>query len=180
VFNADVRVVDEEGKPTPVGEVGEIATDQSMGGMIGYLNMPEMDKETIREGWIYTGDMAKVEEGGYLTIVDRKRDMIISGGENIYPKEIENLISGHPGVLEVAVIGIPDDVWGESVCAVIVKKEGYQFAEQDISRFCASRLSGYKKPKCIKFVDELPKNAAGKITKNVLREPYWVGRQKRI
>ena len=180
VFNADVRVVDDEGKTTPVGEVGEIVTDQKMGGMIGYLNMPEVDKETIREGWIYTGDMARVEEDGYLTIVDRKRDMIISGGENIYPKEIENLISGYPGVLEVAVIGIPDDVWGESVCAVIVKKEGYEFEEKGVSEFCASKLSGYKKPKHIKFVEELPKNAAGKVTKNVLREPYWVGRQKRI
>jgi acyl-CoA synthetase (AMP-forming)/AMP-acid ligase II len=180
VFNADVRVVDEEGKATPAGEVGEIVTDQRMSGMIGYLNMPEVDKETIRDGWIYTGDMARVEVDGYLTIVDRKRDMIISGGENIYPKEIENLISGYPGVLEVAVIGIPDDVWGESVCAVIVKKEGYDFEENEISTFCASRLSGYKKPKSIKFVHELPKNAAGKVTKNVLREPYWVGREKQI
>jgi acyl-CoA synthetase (AMP-forming)/AMP-acid ligase II len=180
VFNAEVRVVDEKGEGTPVGGVGEIVTDQRMGGMLGYLNMPEVDKETIRDGWIYTGDMARVEEGGYLTIVDRKRDMIISGGENIYPKEIENLICGYPGVLEVAVIGIPDDVWGESVCAIIVKKEGQEFEESDISKFCASKLSGYKKPKRIQFLDELPKNAAGKVTKNVLREPYWEGRQKRI
>jgi acyl-CoA synthetase (AMP-forming)/AMP-acid ligase II len=180
VFNADVRVVDEEGKTTPSGEIGEIITDQRLGGMIGYLNMPEADKETIRDGWIYTGDMARVEKGGYLTIVDRKRDMIISGGENIYPKEIEDLIGGYPGVQEVAVIGIPDDVWGESVCAVVVKRDKYEVDEAEIARFCASRLSGYKKPKSVEFVDELPRNAAGKVTKNVLREPYWAGRQKRI
>jgi len=180
VFNADVRVVDEEGQDTPVGEIGEIVSAQRLGGMIGYLNMSEAYKETLRDGWIYTGDLARVEEGGYLTIVDRKRDMIISGGENIYPKEIEDLISGHPGVQEVAVIGIPDDVWGESVCAVVVKKEQSQLEEADIISFCTSGLSGYKKPKRVTFVMELPRNAAGKVTKNILREPYWAGRQKRI
>jgi acyl-CoA synthetase (AMP-forming)/AMP-acid ligase II len=106
--------------------------------------------------------------------------MIISGGENIYPKEIEDLINGHPGVQEVAVIGIPDDVWGESVCAVVVKKEQSQLEEADIISFCTSGLSGYKKPKRVTFVMELPRNAAGKVTKNILREPYWAGRQKRI
>ncbi|MGM0664858.1 MAG: class I adenylate-forming enzyme family protein [Thermodesulfobacteriota bacterium] len=180
VFNSDIRVVDEDGQDTPVGEVGEIVTDARLGGMIGYLNMPESDRETMQGGWIHTGDLAKVEEGGYLTIVDRKRDMIISGGENIYPKEIEHFIGRHPGVDEVAVIGIPDDIWGESVCAVIVKKKGYSLEESEIIHFCASSLSGYKKPKRIQFIDELPRNAVGKITKNVLREPYWAGRAKRI
>jgi len=106
--------------------------------------------------------------------------MIISGAENIYPKEIENTIIAHPKVLEVAVIGIPDDIYGESVCAIVVAKKGHELTSEDIIQFCAERLSSYKKPKKVVFMDELPKNPGGKITKNVLREPFWVGRKKRI
>lgn len=180
LFNADLRVVDEEGQDTRVGEVGEIISAQVPMGMIGYYKMEEANKRTIRDGWIYTGDLARVEGNGYFTVADRATDMIISGAENIYPKEIENVIISYPGVREVAVFGIPDEIYGESVCAVVAKKEGYEINEEEIINFCASRISSYKKPKRVEFMEELPKNAFGKVTKNVLREPYWAGRKKRI
>lgn len=180
MFNADLRVVDQAGEDTPVGEVGEIISSQVPLGMIGYHNMEEANKRTIRDGWIHTTDLARVEGKGYFTVVDRLADMIISGAENIYPKEIEDVISCHPGVREVAVFGIPDEIYGESVCAVVVKKEGYQLDKEEIINFCASRISSYKKPKRVEFMDELPKNPSGKVTKNVLREPYWVGTKKRV
>ena len=180
MFNADIRVVDEEGKDTPIGEVGEVISAQYPQGMIGYYKMEEATRKTIRDGWIYSGDLAKVEGDGYFTIVDRATDMIITGAENIYPKEIEDVIVTHLGVREVAVFGIPDEIYGEAVCAVVVKKEGYQLDEEEIINFCASKLAGYKKPKRVEFMDELPKNPSGKVTKNVLREPYWAGRKKRV
>jgi acyl-CoA synthetase (AMP-forming)/AMP-acid ligase II len=180
MFNADIRVVDENGNDTPAGEVGEIICSQSHGGMISYFGMEEATRRTIRDGWIHTADLARAEGDGYFTIVDRMTDMIISGGENVYPKEIENTIMSHPGVREVAVFGIPDEVYGESVCAVVVNKEGYKLNQEEIINFCASKLSAYKKPKRVEFIDELPKNPTGKITKNVLREPYWASQKKRI
>lgn len=180
IFNADLRIVDEEGEETAVGEVGEIISAQKPLGMIGYHNLPEASQKTVRNGWIHTGDLARVEGHGYFTIVDRMTEMIISGAENIYPKEIEDVIGRHPAVLEVAVFGIPDEIYGESVCAVIVKKEGHRLGQQDVIDFCASKIAGYKKPKRVEFIDELPKNASGKVTKNVLREPFWAGRKKRV
>ncbi len=180
IFNAEIRIVDENGEDVPKGSVGEIITRQEPLAMKGYYGQEEATKRATRDGWIHTEDLARVEGDGYFTIVDRLRDMIISGAENIYPKEIEDLIGSHPGILEAAVFGIPDDVWGESVCVAVVKKEGYQLDEAEIINFCASRMSSYKKPKKVEFRDELPKNAAGKITKNVLREPYWAGRTKRV
>lgn len=179
-FNADIRVVDEEGRDSAVGEVGEIITAQEPMGMIGYYKMEEATNKTLREGWIHTGDLARAEGNGYFSIVDRSTDMIISGGENIYPKEIEHIIQSHPGVHEVAVFGIPDQIYGESVCAVIAKKKGHKLSEKEVIDFCASRLSGYKKPKRVEFMDELPKTASGKVTKNVLREPHWAGRKERV
>jgi acyl-CoA synthetase (AMP-forming)/AMP-acid ligase II len=180
MFNADIRIVDEEGNNKPAGEVGEIICAQEPLGMIGYHKMEDANKRVIRNGWIHTEDLARVGGNGYFTVVDRLRDMIISGAENIYPKEIEDIISSHPGVREVAVFGIPDEVYGEAVCAVIVKKEKVQLDQEAIINFCASKLAGYKKPKRVEFVDDLPKNPSGKVTKNVLRDPYWVGRKKRI
>ncbi|HSB07302.1 MAG TPA: long-chain-fatty-acid--CoA ligase [Thermodesulfobacteriota bacterium] len=180
MFNADLRIVDEEGKDTPIGEVGEIISAQKPLGMIGYYKMEEANKRTVRDGWIHTEDLARVEGSGYFTIVDRLRDMIISGAENIYPKEIEDVISRHPGVREVAVFGIPDEIYGESVCAVVVRKEGHSLDQEEIINFCASRLSSYKKPKRVDFIGEIPKNASGKVTKNVLREPYWANRGRKV
>jgi fatty-acyl-CoA synthase len=180
IFNADIKVVDEEGNNTPIGDVGEIFCAREPLGMIGYYKMEEVNKRVIREGWIHTADLARVEGNGYFTIVDRLTDMIISGAENIYPKEIEDVISSNPAVREVAVFGIPDEIYGESVCAVVIKKKGYQLDQEEIINFCASKLAGYKKPKRVEFMDELPKNASGKVTKNVLREPYWAGRKKKV
>jgi len=180
IFNAELTVVDKEGRDIQPGEVGEIISAQKNLGMISYYNMEEATKNSIRNGWIYTGDLARVEGHGYFTIVDRERDMIISGAENIYPKEIEDVICRHPGVLEVAVFGIPDDIYGESVCAVIVRKEGHQPNFEDICDFCTRQISGYKKPRKVEFVKELPKNASGKVTKNALREPYWADHKKRV
>ncbi len=180
LFNSDLRVVDEEGQDVQIGEVGEIISRQKGLGMIGYYNMEEATKATIRDGWIHTGDLARLEGNGYFSIVDRLKDMIISGAENIYPKEIEDVISRHPGVREVTVFGIPDDVYGESVCAAIVKNPGYALDQEEIINFCTGKLSSYKKPKRVEFMNELPKNAFGKVTKNVLREPFWAGRKKRI
>ena len=177
---ADVRVVDDNGRDVAVGGVGEIISRQTPLGMDGYYGLEEATKETIREGWIYTGDLVRVEPNGYYTVVDRSKDMIISGAENIYCKEIENVLSEHPGVEEIAVFGIPDEQWGESVCAAIVEKDGYALNEEEIIDFCASRLSGYKKPKKVEFKKELPKNAAGKVLKKVLKEPYWAGRDRRV
>jgi len=124
--------------------------------------------------------LARVEADGYFSIVDRTKDMIISGGENIYPKEIENIIITHPAIAEVAVFGIPDEMWGEAVCAAIVTKEGENLSEEALIEFCSFRVAGYKKPKKVLFLDDLPKNAAGKITKNTLREPFWVSKSRRV
>jgi len=180
MFNVEIRIVNEDGQDTPIGEAGEIISKQWPTGMIAYHKMEKATRETIREGWIHTGDVARVDDEGYFTIVGRTKDMIISGAENIYPKEIEDVITNHPGVQEAVVIGIPDEIWGESICAVVVPREGHQISEAGLIEFCASRLSGYKKPKKVVFINELPKNAAGKVIKNVLREPFWAGRRKTI
>jgi len=180
VFHADVRVVDENGNDTPEGEVGEIVSSYESLGMMGYYGNEEATRRVKRNGWIHTEDLARVEGDGYYTIVDRLRDMIVSGGENIYSKEIEDVIVTHPAVKEVAVFGIPDEIYGESVCAVVVRKSGFELSQQEVIDFCESRISGYKKPKRVDFTDELPKNPTGKITKNVLREPYWAGRKRRV
>jgi acyl-CoA synthetase (AMP-forming)/AMP-acid ligase II len=173
MFNADIRIVDDEGNDTPVGEVGELISAQKYLGMLGYHNMEEQTQKTIRNGWIHTDDLARVEADGFFNIVDRRRDMIISGGENIYSKEIEDVIIRHPAVLEVAVFGVPDDIWGESVCAVVVKKEDHPVDKDEIINFCASNLASYKKPKIVEFMTDLPKNPSGKLTKNTLREQFW-------
>lgn len=179
-FNAELRIVDEKGLDVEIGGVGEIISRQQGSGMLCYYKDEEVTGETIRDGWIHTGDLARVEDGGYFTIVDRIKDLIISGGENVYPKEIENIISTHPAVKEVAVYGIPDDLWGESVCAAVVRNDGQKVDEKDIINFCADKLSKYKKPSRVIFMEELPRNSLGKVTKNNLRQPFWAGRTRRI
>ncbi|MCP4622730.1 MAG: long-chain fatty acid--CoA ligase [bacterium] len=180
IFNAELRIVDQNGQDTPRGQVGEIISAQVPLGMIGYNNMAAATQKTIQQGWIHTGDLARVEGNGYFTVVDRLKDMIISGAENIYPKEVEDVISSHSAVREVAVIGIPDEIYGESVCAMVVAKPGSQLNEAAVVDYCATRLASYKKPKKVVFMSELPKNAAGKVTKNVLREPFRPDREIRI
>jgi acyl-CoA synthetase (AMP-forming)/AMP-acid ligase II len=134
----------------------------------------------IIDGWFHTGDMAVVDEEGYLTIVDRKKDIIISGGENISSVEVEKVIQNHPAVFETVVIGIPDEKWGEVVRALVVLKPGKKATEEEIISHVREHLAGYKTPKSIEFRDELPKSGTGKINKRELREPYWAEFEKRI
>ena len=180
MFCADMVLVGENGQPVAFGAVGEILSARRPLGMIGYWRNEAATIETIQGEWIHTGDLARNEGQGFFTIVDRQKDLIISGGENIYPKEIENVIVDHPAVLEVACFGIPDETWGESVCAAVVLRQAQAVRAEDIIAFCATRLAGYKKPKRVDLLTELPKNAAGKVLKRVLREPHWTARERSI
>ena len=156
------------------GEVGEIiAKSETI--MRGYWSLPEMTAEKIRDGWLYTDDLGKFDEDGYIYLVDRKGDMIIRGGENIYPREVEEVLYTFPGILEATVIGVPDEVWGESIKALVVMREGITISGRDIINFCGERLADYKKPQSVEFCKELPKNPQGKILKRKLREKYWSG-----
>jgi fatty-acyl-CoA synthase len=176
----EVVVLDENGKPLPPRQVGEIAT-RSIANMAGYWNMDEATAKTIdKDGWLRTGDAGYLDEDGYIYIHDRVKDMIISGGENIYPAEVENAIFGHPDVADVAVIGVPDPKWGEAVKAVVVKKPGRDPKPEDIIAYTRERIAGYKTPKSIDFIDTLPRNPSGKILRRELREPYWAGKERRV
>ena len=180
MFNADMRIVDEALAEVGVGAIGEILSRREPLGMIGYINNERATNEAIVDGWIRTGDLARNEGNGLFTIVDRKKDMLISGAENIYPKEIENVIAEHEAVQEVAVFAIPDVVYGESVCAALVLKPAMTLSEESVVAWCAQRLAGYKKPKRVVFVAELPKNAAGKVMKHVLKAPYWREEERKV
>ena len=176
----EIAILDGEGKPLPVGQVGEIAT-RSLANMKGYWNLPEASKRTMTEdGWLRTGDAGYLDEDGYVYVHDRVKDMIISGAENIYPAEVESAIFGHPAIAEVAVIGVPDDKWGESVKAVVVLKEGVQASPDEIIAFARTRIAGYKAPRTVDFIEALPRNPSGKILKRELREPYWAGKDRRV
>lgn len=174
-----VRVVDDDDRDVPANAPGEIVARGDLV-MKGYWANPEATAETLRGGWLHTGDVGHLDEDGYLYITDRKKDMIISGGSNIYPRELEEVICTHPAVHEVAVIGVPDETWGESVKAVVVLRPGVRATEAGIVEHCRRSLASYKKPSSVEFVAELPKNAYGKVLKRELREPYWVGRTRRV
>lgn len=180
VYCADLRIVDAGERDVAVGEVGEIISAAQPMGMIGYWGNAQATRETIQSGWIRTGDLARNEGDGYFTIVDRVKDMIISGAENVYPKEIENVLVEHPAVLEAACFGIPDERWGEAVAAAIVCRSGQSVSAEQLITFCAERIARYKRPKHVEFVPELPKNAAGKVLKRLLRAPYWQGQQRKV
>jgi acyl-CoA synthetase (AMP-forming)/AMP-acid ligase II len=173
--------VDSDGNPVPRDGTtpGEIVVC-SEANMVGYWGRPELSAETIRDGWMWTGDIATWDSDGYIFIVDRAKDMIISGGENIYSTQVEAAIHQHPGVLESAVFGIPDDEWGESVKAVVVLKPGMEATAQDIIDTAAQHLASYQKPKSVDFVDSLPKAPTGKILKRALRDPYWNREDKNV
>ncbi|MFQ5917988.1 MAG: long-chain-fatty-acid--CoA ligase, partial [Candidatus Binatia bacterium] len=175
----EVRIVNEKGEKTAPGEIGEILVRGEIV-MKGYWKDPEATREVLKNGWLHTGDMAKVDEDGYITIVDRRKDMIISGGFNIYPREVERVIESHPGVQDVAVIGVPDDIWGEAVKALVVPKSQVKLTEEEIIELCKSQIGSYKKPKHVEFVENLPKNFQGKIVKRVLRDQYWQGLNRRV
>ncbi len=171
VLTFEARIIDVDGNDAKVGEVGELAVrSESM--TIGYWDLPEETAKTIRDGWLYTGDYARVDDEGYIYIVDRKNDMIISGGKNIYPREIEEVLYEHEAVGEVTVVGVPDDHWGESVKAVVVLKNGSSATEEELIAFCKANLASYKKPRMIEFRNELPKSPTGKILKRMIRDEY--------
>ena len=173
------RVVQEDGTPCATGDVGEIVV-RGPGVMKGYWNRPEATAEAIRDGWFRTGDAGYFDEDGYLYIHDRVKDMIVSGGENVYPAEVESLLFSHPAVADVAVIGVPDERWGESVKAVVVLQPGARASEDELVEFCVGKIAGFKRPRSVDFVDELPRNPTGKLLKRELREKYWQGHERRV
>ena len=166
-----VRVVDEKNRDVKPGEVGEIVA-QSKSIMVEYWRKPDETQDTLVDGWLHTGDMGYYDETGFIYLVDRKKDMIVSGGENIYPREVEEILYQHPAVQEAAVIGIPDPYWVEKVHAIIVLKEGKSANEKELIDFCRERLAHFKAPKSVEFTDSLPKNPQGKILKRELRKRY--------
>lgn len=163
----DVKIFDDAGREVPPGVVGEIVNRGNV--MMGYDKNPQATAEAVRNGWYHTGDLGKKDEEGFIYLVDRKKDMIVSGGENVYSREVEEALALHPGVFEVAVVGLPDERWGERVTAVVVPKPGVNLAEEDLIAHCRQHLAGYKCPKTILFRSELPKSAAGKILKKDIR-----------
>jgi fatty-acyl-CoA synthase len=169
------RIVDESGGPVPVGGIGEVIVRQASMGMIGYWRDEAATRAAIRDGWIHTGDLARVEPEGFFTLVDRRTDVIISGGENIYPKEIENLIATHPAVREVAVFGVPDERYGEVVCAAVELGQGRTATAEEIIAFCVAGLASYKRPRRVEFHASLPRNASDKVQKAVLRARHSHG-----
>lgn len=173
-YGVDVKIIDPQGNEVPRGTPGEIAVRGSQV-MLGYWNKPEATAAAIVDGWILTGDGAWMDEDGFIYVVDRVKDMIISGGENIYSREVENAVHAHPAVRECAVIGVPDEKWGEAVLAVVALKEGKHVTAEDIIAHCRGLIANYKCPRHVEFRDELPLSGAGKIMKNVLRKPYWQG-----
>ena len=174
-----VRIVDEKNNDVAPRAVGEIIL-QSDSIMVEYWHKPEDTREAIIDGWLHTGDLGYYDDKGFIYIVDRKKDMIVSGGENVYPRELEEVLYRHPAIAEVAVIGIPDPVWVERVHAVAVLKAKATATEKEIITFCKEHVASYKAPKSVEFVESLPKNPAGKILKRELREKYWAGEQRRV
>ena len=179
VAGARVRIVDAAGNDVPTGEVGEILLHCDWI-MKAYWQKPEATAETVIDGWYHTGDAACLDEAGYLYIKDRVKDMIITGGENVYPAEVENALHSHPYVADVAVIGVPDAKWGEAIKAVVVLTAGAKATEADIIAFARSRIAGFKVPKSIDFIDALPRNPSGKILRRELRAPYWSAQERQV
>ncbi|THA70485.1 AMP-dependent synthetase [Streptomyces sp. A0642] len=176
---AEVAILDEDGTPLPDGEIGEIAV-RGPDVVPGYLGAPDLTAASFRDGWFLTGDLARRRADGYVFIVDRKKDMIVSGGFNIYAVEVESVLHQHPDVYEAAVVGVPDEQWGEAVKAVVVLREGATPAESDLVDFCADRLARMKKPRSVDFVAALPHNPNGKIDRRAIRDHYWAGADRRV
>lgn len=175
----ELLVVDRDDRPVPPGTPGQIiARGPTL--MRGYWNRPAESAEALRGGWMHTGDVGRLDEDGYLYLLDRTKDMICTGGENVYPSTVEAVLYEHPAVLEAAVIGVPSERWGETVKAIVVLRPGTAASEQDILDFCRSRLAGFQRPRSVEFADTLPRTFSGKVLKTVLRERYWAGRQRRV
>ncbi len=175
----ELKVVDEHGKALAPRSVGEICI-KSKANMLGYWNLPDATEKTLIDGYVHTGDAGYLDEDGYVYVHDRVKDMIVSGGENIYPAEVENALFGHPAVADVAVIGVPDERWGEGVKAIIVLKPGENVTADELIGFARTRIAGFKLPKTIDFIAELPRNPSGKVLKRELRKPFWEGRERQV
>jgi acyl-CoA synthetase (AMP-forming)/AMP-acid ligase II len=178
-LGVEIRIVDNDDNEVPIGKMGEvIAKGDNV--MKGYWNLGSLTKETLHNGWYHTGDIGRLDEDKYLYIMDRKKDMIISGGENIYPQEIEVVLFKHPDVAEACVIGIPDEAWGEAIKALVVKKAGSAITEDELLEYCKQNLASFKKPRSIDFVDCLPRSTAGKVLKYEIRAKYWHGCDRQV
>jgi acyl-CoA synthetase (AMP-forming)/AMP-acid ligase II len=179
MFGAQARVVDANDNDLPPGEIGEIVyRGESL--MTGYWNRPKETDDVMRGGWFHSGDAGYMDEDGFIFIKDRIKDMIVSGSENIYPAEVEAVLAGHPDIVEVAVIGIPDTKWGETVKGVAVRRAGTNVTGEALIAWTRDKLAGYKRPRSVDFVDALPRNASGKLLKRKLREPYWAGYERKV
>jgi Acyl-CoA synthetases (AMP-forming)/AMP-acid ligas es II len=174
-----VEIMGEHGEVLPQGETGEICVRGDLV-MKGYYKAPDKTAETIVDGWLHTGDVGHLDAQGYLHITDRKKDMIISGGFNVYPSEIEQVIWSHPAVQDCAVIGVPDEKWGEAVKAVVERNAGYEVSADELVALCKQKLGSVKAPKSVEFVAALPRSPVGKVLKKDLREQYWQGQQRKI
>ncbi len=179
LLGTEVRIVDEDDNPVPNGTIGEIIA-RGPQIMRGYWNMPDETAEALRGGWLHTGDAGVLDDEGYVYVQDRVKDMIVSGGENVYPRVVEDVLFQHPAVADAAVIGIPDKQWGETVKAVVVLRAEATATEEEIIDFCRDKLGGYERPRSVDFVSTLPRNPSGKVLKRQLREPYWAGHERRV
>ena len=174
-----IRLVDDNGVEVATGEAGELVA-RAPNVMSGYLDNVEATAATIRDGWLFTGDVARRDEAGLFTIVDRKKDMIVSGGFNVFPREVEDVLFEHPAVKHAAVIGVPHEKWGEEVRAVVVVREGMEVTAQDLIDFVKASKGSLMAPKSIDFVDEIPLTNLGKIDKKRIRASYWHGRNRNV
>lgn len=179
VLGTEVRIVDADDNPVPNGTIGQVLA-RGVQMMKGYWKQPEATAEALRGGWMHTGDAGFLDEEGYLYIQDRVKDMVVSGGENIYPRMVEEVLFKHPAVAEVAVIGVPDQQWGEQIKAIVVLRSGMTVTEEEIIDFCRGKLGGFERPRSVDFVDSLPRTPSGKVLKRVLREPYWAGQARHV
>jgi fatty-acyl-CoA synthase len=174
-----VKILNEDDQEVATGEAGEICI-RATHVMAEYWKRPEQTAETLKNGWLHTGDIAKADERGYMYILDRKKDMIVSGGFNIFPREVEDVLSTHTDVAMVAVVGVPDDKWGEAVTAIVVARAGTQPNEQTLIELVKQRKGSAHAPKHIKFVKELPMTGVGKVDKKALRATFWAGRERMV
>ena len=174
-----LQIHDATGSSAPAGERGEIVA-RGPQLMSGYWQRSEETADTLRGGWLHTGDIGRLDDDGYLFVEDRIKDMVISGGENVFPRVVEDVLQTHPAVAEAAVIGVPDDRWGEAVKAIVVLRPGATCGEPEMIAFCRRRLGGFERPQSVDFVESLPRTATGKVLKRVLREPYWSDRARRV
>ncbi len=175
----EVDIFDNEGnmlQPDAIGEIG-VRTEANM---LGYWNNPEATAQALRHGWVFTGDMARKDEDGYIYLVDRKHDLIVTGALNVYPSEIERILQQHPAVFECSVIGVPSEQWGEAVKAIVVVRAEMALSESELIAFCEDKIAGFKKPKSVDFVEKLPRNLTGKILRRELRETYWQRQARKI